>query len=50
MVKGWHRDKDENTTCHEGYLKKQKTHQENQDDSEAQEDSTRANPCSKWHQ
>jgi len=50
MVKGWLRDEDENTTCHEGYLIKQKTHQESRDDLEAQEGSARANPFSKWHQ
>ncbi|MGD0029640.1 MAG: hypothetical protein ABSC91_11955 [Candidatus Bathyarchaeia archaeon] len=32
MAKGWFRDKDENLTCQEGYLKGQKTRQESRDD------------------
>jgi hypothetical protein len=42
MVKGWLRDKDENTTCPEGYRKKQRTHQENQEGLEVTEGFARA--------
>jgi hypothetical protein len=42
MVKGWLRDKDENTTCPEGYRKKQRMHQENQEGLEVTEGFARA--------
>jgi hypothetical protein len=42
MVEGWLRDKDEKTTCPEGYRKKQKTHQESQEGSAVTEGSAQA--------
>jgi hypothetical protein len=42
MVKGWLRDKDENATCPEGYRKKQRMHQENQEGLEVTEGFARA--------
>jgi hypothetical protein len=42
MVRGWFRDKDETSTCQEGYRKKQKTHPENREDTEIKADSGRA--------
>jgi hypothetical protein len=33
--KGWVRDQDEKSTCHEGYRKKQRMRQENREDLEA---------------
>jgi hypothetical protein len=49
MVGGWFRDKDENLTCQEGYQKKQKMPQENQDVLEAAEGSAQADHFSKQH-
>jgi len=49
MVKGWLREQDENTTCPEGSLTRQKTLHENQDVLEAQEGSAQADHSSKWH-
>jgi hypothetical protein len=43
------RDKDENKTCQEGYQKKQRMRQENQEDTEAKVDSARADHFFKQH-
>jgi hypothetical protein len=49
MAKGWFRDKDENLTCQEGYLKRQKTHQESRDDLGAEADFDPADLLSNHH-
>ena len=48
VVKGWFRDKDEKTICPEGYRKKQKTHQENQEGLEAKEGFAQVDHFSEW--
>jgi hypothetical protein len=42
QLQGWLRDKDENKKCQEGYQKRQRMHQENQEDMEAKADSGQA--------
>ena len=44
VARGWFRDKDENTTCQDGYRKKPKTHPRNLEDTEAKADIVQADP------